>query len=626
MRYTELINEEFLATLNMAENLPLINNLERPERPSSTISTYSVEGITMQDLSKRFGPIQKCNVLEKQKLKILINELLQNKLSPFRNLDTFLNEFNSLLHNIYFPKHQNECLCIIQKINHWQKYPELCAQYIISLALCRWIPQSDEENILREWTLFYYDEIFKQCQSLPSFTGFVQMVAKWLKVPPHATGLLKCFSNTIPPATPLHSPILMETTTTTIIPSASAFDPYTQQNNLSNYIPNGPDKLAYQTQQGVKCHYPQTTPVVSIGKHIPIAIKTGKGSKLYSQRKQNDCETEEEDEDEEEEEMEADEEADETEEERGTTKRKENIQDTASKNKKQKTNVEIKLKWGDSIKLITISLEEEDQFIDLEQLFEHLPNYNQKIEQILTLLTKQTHQPHPPVYSPITNSPPASPTRHESPKLTSNTIVTNSQFASTQFSNILMACLLNINNFKKLLKNLILSTDADSMYLHYQQHALKPENFHIDFKLLEDNTKYRESLKTAFKLRYDAILRTYKPELTKDQFAKVFQEMHIKKLLYLNTYPKETPNNITVNQKIFDSVKNRFDYFILFHIIANSSATLIERYKLLVDVVLERKDVSTIHLFGDVMLAHYEMQRTEILSENGWITECSKDM
>ncbi len=194
------------------------------------------------------------------------------------------------------------------------------------------------------------------------------------------------------------------------------------------------------------------------------------------------------------------------------------------------------------------------------------------------------------------------------------------------FAKLLVKYLKNPTAFEKVIHDMAFSATADSMYQYYQKHVGTIEIFEINPTTLNNSIDERERrIKNAFIKQHNVSLINYRPDIKREQFQFIFAQMNKNKVCYVETHPLESPNNIIVDENIFQNIDNAFDYCILYYLIANSSQTIIQRYKLMHDTIKGKHDVSVLNKFGDIQLAYTALECIKFQVDDEW-NAAAKDM
>jgi hypothetical protein len=194
------------------------------------------------------------------------------------------------------------------------------------------------------------------------------------------------------------------------------------------------------------------------------------------------------------------------------------------------------------------------------------------------------------------------------------------------FAKLLVKYLKNPTAFEKIIYDMAFSATADAMYQYFQKHVGTVEIFEINLTTLDNSIDEREKkIKNAFIKQHSMSLANYRPNIKREQFQVIFEQMNKNKACYVETYPLESPNNIIVDEKIFQNIDNAFDYCILYYLIANSSQTIIQRYKLMHDTINGKHDVSVLNKFGDIQLAYTALECIKVQVDNEW-NAAAKDL
>jgi hypothetical protein len=459
--------------------------------------------------------------------------------------------------------------------------------------------------------------------------------------------------------------------TTTLLSQTTESGPFQYDNRtasaaLSTYL--GPRQLGITNSQSVNIHIPRDpSPRATIGKQLPlIATKAprssetfrqyseGKGSKLKSQKirdKDKEVMTEESGDDEEENE-EPDEESyrdvNDEEEEMSQNSGEEDNQQSKIKRKrvqsesntddeeeelalnnkskgKQIKNINLQLKWTTKhmeikTKTIILNTQENVQMLNLDEI----------LEDDLTCQNASSHMSSS--YQTNDDRPrqqQQQPQSHELDKQTTSkttTVAADKNKINEIFAKLLVKYLKNPTAFEKIIYDMAFSATADSMYQYFQKHVGTGEIFEINSKTLDNSIDEREKkIKNAFIKQHNMSLANYRPNIKREQFQVIFEQMNKNKACYVETHPLESPNNIIVDEKIFQNIDNAFDYCILYYLIANSSQTIIQRYKLMHDTIKGKHDVSVLNKFGDIQLAYTALECVKVQVDNEW-NAAAKDM
>jgi hypothetical protein len=464
--------------------------------------------------------------------------------------------------------------------------------------------------------------------------------------------------------------------TTTLLSQTTESGPFQYNNRtasatLSTHL--GPYQLGITNSQGVNIHIPShPSPRATIGKRLPPTAKKaprssksfrqysgGKGSKLKSQKirtKDKEVMTKESDNDEEEDEVldkelaeESDQDVDDEREEeisqnsgeeddQQSNKKRKRVQSESNNdgeeeeltlneklNGKQTKNINLQLKWTTKLmkiktKTILLNTQENFQMLNLDEILEDDLACQSASSQMSS--SHQTNDDRPPQQQQQQQS-------HELGKQTNSTTTTvaaDKNKINEIFAKLLVKYLKNPTAFEKVIHDMAFSATADSMYQYYQKHVGTIEIFEINPTTLNNSIDERERrIKNAFIKQHNVSLINYRPDIKREQFQFIFAQMNKNKVCYVETHPLESPNNIIVDENIFQNIDNAFDYCILYYLIANSSQTIIQRYKLMHDTIKGKHDVSVLNKFGDIQLAYTALECIKFQVDDEW-NAAAKDM